>query len=522
MPLNRRIFLGSLAGALPLRGQRAAVEIAVDPREETGTISPLIYGQFAEHIGRVVYEGTWVGVDSKIPNQDGYRTDALEALKRARPSVIRWPGGCFADTYHWADGVGPVAERPLRKNHWWLRDEPNSFGTDEFIRWCRLLGAEPYPSVNVGSGTVREALNWLEYCNGTGPGGYADLRRRHGRAEPYGVEWWGIGNENWGCGGLFTPGEFARKFRQYAVYFKRLGLTQDLQLVAAGHNAPGWNMKFLQAVGPGLPYLDHVSFHRYFRRGHSTNFTDEQYLELMLDVGDFEKLIQESIEAIDAVAPFRAKMRLFGPLKPKPIGLVIDEWGAWHDDPVIEEGFAQRGVLREAIFAASCLNLFHQYAERITMTNIAQVANCLHALILTKGEKMALTPTFHVYEMYREHQGATALRTDIKNAPMMALGERRRSSVSVSASRKGRDVLLTAVNQSAGEAVEAAVDIVGGEVERVTGRLLSGPSARAENTVEDPEAVVPRLAEIRVAGNRLRLELPAGSVSAVRVRLRGG
>ena len=318
------------------------------------------------------------------------------------------------------------------------------------------------------------------------------------------------------------PGEFARKFRQYAVYFKRLGLTQDLQLVAAGHNAPGWNMKFLQAVGPGLPYLDHVSFHRYFRRGHSTNFTDEQYLELMLDVGDFEKLIQESIEAIDAVAPFRAKMRLFGPLKPKPIGLVIDEWGAWHDDPVIEEGFAQRGVLREAIFAASCLNLFHQYAERITMTNIAQVANCLHALILTKGEKMALTPTFHVYEMYREHQGATALRTDIKNTPMMALGERRRSSVSVSASRKGRDVLLTAVNQSAGEAVEAAVDIVGGEVERVTGRLLSGPSARAENTVEDPEAVVPRLAEIRVAGNRLRFELPAGSVSAVRVRLRGG
>ena len=183
-----------------------------------------------------------------------------------------------------------------------------------------MLGAEPYPSVNVGSGTVTEALNWLHYCNGTEDTGYGGLRRSHGQAEPYGVKWWGIGNENWGCGGLFSSQEFAQQFQQYAVYFKRLGLTQDLQLVAAGHNAPGWNLKFLQAVGPGLPYLDHVSFHRYFRRGHSTDFTDDEYLELMLDVGDFEKLIQESIHAIDQVESFRAKMRVFGPLKPKPIG----------------------------------------------------------------------------------------------------------------------------------------------------------------------------------------------------------
>ena len=335
------------------------------------------------------------------------------------------------------------------------------------------------------------------------------------------MNWWGIGNENWGCGGLFTPEEFAQQYRQYAVYFKRLGLTQDFQLVAAGHNAPGWNAKFLQAVGPGLPYLDHISFHRYFRRGHSTGFSDDEYLDLMLDVGDFEKLIQESIQAIDQVEPFRAKMRVFGPMKPKPIGLVIDEWGAWNSDPVIEEGFAQRGVVREAIFAASCLNLFHDYAQRITMTNIAQVANCLHVLILTEGSKMALTPTFHVYEMYRAHQGARAIQTDIKNAPLIDREKRSRPSISVSASRSGREVLLTLVNQDPTNPVEAAVDLLGGEVETATGKSLSGPSVRAENTVENPRAVVPVNADIRVEAGRLRLHLQPGSVQAITFRLKG-
>ena len=519
MSLDRRSFVGLLAGTTALRAQGPEVEIQIDLGKATATISPLIYGHFAEHIGRVIYEGAWVGVDSPIPNQDGLRSDTLEALKRVRPAVIRWPGGCFADTYHWEDGVGPVKDRPTRTNHWWQRDEPNTFGTAEFIRWCDLLGAEPYPSVNVGSGTVTEALNWLHYCNGTESTGYAGLRRRHGRAEPYGVKWWGIGNENWGCGGLFSPQEFAQRFRQFAVYFKRLGLTSGLQLVAAGHNAPGWNLKFLRAVGPGLPYLDHVSFHRYFRRGHSTDFSDDEYLGLMLDVTDFEQLIQESLQAIDQVQPLRAKMRVFGPLKPKPIGLVIDEWGAWHSDPVLEDGFSQRGVMREAIFAASCLNLFHRYAGRIAMTNIAQVANCLHSLILTKGSKMAVTPTFHVYEMYRAHQGARALRTEIEKAPVIGHGDRTQPSVSVSASRAGRNVLLTLVNQHPSETVDAAIGLTGGDVKDATGQSLAGPSIRAENTVEEPTTVAPRNAAVSLEDRGLRVRLLPGSVQAVTLRL---
>ena len=292
-----------------------------------------------------------------------------------------------------------------------------------------------------------------------------------------------------------------------------------MELVAAGHNAPGWNLKFLQAVGPGLPYLDHVSFHRYFRRGHSTGFTDDEYLELMLDVVDFEKLIQESLHAIDQVQPLRARMRVFGPLKPKPIGLVIDEWGAWHSDPVIEDGFSQRGVMREAIFAASCLNLFHRYAGRIAMTNIAQVANCLHSLVLTKESKMAVTPTFHVYEMYRPHQGARALRTEIEKSSVIGLGDRTQPSVSVSASRSGREVLVTLVNQHPTETVDAAIGLTGGDVEDATGESLAGPSVRAENTVEEPSTVVPENAAIRLEGGGLWVRLPPGSVQAVKLRL---
>ena len=519
MPLDRRAFVGLLAGTPALRAQGPEVEVRINLREETATINPLIYGHFAEHIGRVIYEATWIGADSPIPNQDGLRLDTLEALKRVRPAVIRWPGGCFADTYHWEDGVGPPEDRPTRRNHWWQRDEPNTFGTAEFVRWCKLLGAEPYPSVNVGSGSVSEALNWLHYCNGSEDTGYAGLRRSHGQAEPYGVKWWGIGNENWGCGGLFSPQELAQRFRQYAVYFKRLGLTQGLQLVAAGHNAPGWNLKFLQAVGPGLPYLDHISFHRYFRRGHSTEFTDAEYLELMLDVTDFEKLIQESLQAIDQVEPLRAKMRVFGPLKPNSIGLVIDEWGAWHSDPVIEDGFSQRGVMREALFAASCLNLFHRYAGRIVMTNIAQVANCLHSLILTKESRMAVTPTFHVYEMYRPHQGARALRTEIAKSSAIGLGDRTQATVSVSASKSGREVLLTLVNQHSTETVDAAVAFTGGDIENATARSLAGPSVRAENTVEQPSVVVPQRVAVGLEPHGLRLLLRPGSVQAVTLRL---
>jgi len=532
--IERRKFL-SLVGAAPL----ALVEFAsikhifsfasADPApanltvlldEPIGTINPRVYGQMTEHIGRVIYEGIWVGPNSKIPNVNGLRTDTMDALKRVKPSVVRWPGGCFADAYQWQDGVGPPQQRPLRHNHWWLRDEPNTFGTDEFLEFCRLLNAEPFLNANVGTGSTAEALNWLEYCNGTGNGTYAQMRARNGHPDPYGVRLWGIGNENWGCGGLFSPAEYAQRFRQYALYFKRMGLSSDTELVGVGSIEEGWNTKFLDAVGPGLPYLDLLSMHKYFRHGPSITFSDAQYTSLMLDLSEFERLIRNALAAIDEVEPRRTKYPVFGKMpRNKPISLAIDEWGVWHSDATIEDGFRENGTLRDAIFAASSLNLFHQYAQRVTMTNIAQVTNCLHSLVLTDGAQMTLTPTFYVYEMYRDHQGAQSLRTELSNTAQISDSQHSRPAISASASRSANSMLITVANQSLTDGAELRINIRGGRPASATATSLSGPNVRSQNTVAEPQTVVPKLVKVDLGGGELVARVPAGSVQAIRIQL---
>jgi alpha-N-arabinofuranosidase len=516
----RRDFLLLMgAGALPLRSQTPAASMTVSLDREIAPISPLIYSHFVEHIGRVVYEGIWVGPNSRIPNQQGIRLDVIQALKRVQPAAFRWPGGCFADTYRWQDGVGPAEKRVARPNHWWQRQEPNTFGTDEFMAFCRLFGAEPYLSANVGSGSVSDALDWLQYCNGTDEVGYAAMRRANGQSSPYNVKWWGIGNETWGCGGQMTPAEYAHVFRQYGVFFKRLGLTQGLELVGVGHNSPEWNPQFLAALGGGLPYLDHLSVHQYFRFGDSTHFTDAEYLRLMFDLDNFEKLIAGSIAAIEAVEPQRAKIRLFGGLQPKPIGLVIDEWGVWHSDSQFSDGFSQKGVLRDALFAASALNLFHRYAKRISMSNIAQLDNCLHSLIVTQDARMALTPTFYVYEMYRGHQGATAVQVDQNLSPSLSVDGRSRPAVSISASRRGTSALVTLVNQDPGQDFELELKIRGGRPVEAKATILTGPDVRSLNTVDQSDVVKPKEWKAAAGPETIRTHLPARSVEAIEIRL---
>jgi alpha-N-arabinofuranosidase len=522
MEIQRRQFLALLAAA-PLyfaAPQVSPTTLTVLVDEPLGAINPRIYGQFTEHIGQVVYGGIWVGRDSKIPNKDGFRLDTLAALKRVRPSVVRWPGGCFADAYHWEDGIGPTKQRPVRRNTWWLSDEPNGFGTDEFVQWCRLLNAEPYVSANVGTSSPAEALNWLEYCNATGKTTYAEMRERNGHPEPYGVHLWGIGNENWGCGGLFSAEEYAQRFRQYAVYFKRMGLTTDLELVGVGHIEEGWNSRFLNAVGPGLPYLDQLSIHKYFRHGPSLTFSDAEYTDLMLDLTELERLIRKALSAIDEVEPRRARYPVFGKmLRNKPIGLVIDEWGVWHSDATFADGFREHCALRDAIFAASCLNLFHQYPQRITMTNIAQVTNCLHSLILTDGAQLTLTPTFYVYEMYRDHQGAQSLRTELSNAPQISSAQQGRPALSASASRSEKSLLITLANQSLHEDVELRINLRGARAISAEATILTGPSVRSENTIQQPDTVSPKPAKVSGNGQELIAYLPAGSVQAIRAQI---
>jgi len=518
--LARRDFLLLIGAAgLPLRSQTVAASMTVSFDREIDTISPLLYSHFIEHIGRVVYEGIWVGPTSKIPNRGGIRLDLLDALKRIKPAAFRWPGGCFADAYDWKDGVGPPDKRVPRHNHWWLREEPNTFGTDEFMRLCNTVGAQPYLTANVGTGSLENALAWLQYCNGTDEVGYAELRRRNSHPEPYKVAWWGIGNETWGCGGEMTPVEYANVFREYGVYFKRAGMTQGLQLVGVGQDTSDWNNKFLAALGIGLPYLDHLSIHHYSRFGDSTRFTDREYLGLMFDLGNFERMIVNSIAAIEEVEPERERIPLFGNLKPKPIGLVIDEWGVWDSDSQFSDGFSQKGVLREALFAASTLNLFHRYAGRISMTNIAQLDNCLQSLIVTRGAQMALTPTFYVYEMYKKHHGAMVVHVDQNFGPSLSLDSQTRPALSVSASKQGMSALITLVNQNPTESFELDLKIRGARPARARGTVLTGPDVRALNTIDRPDVVKPQNWTVSVTDGGLHTNLPARSVQAIELSL---
>jgi alpha-N-arabinofuranosidase len=506
MNMNRRSFLAMAATGIAARAQRPAAKVEVVPDEEIGRISPLIYGQFAEHVGNLIYDGIWVGPDSRIPNKRGYRLDTLEALKKIRPGVVRWPGGCFADAYDWTDGVGPT--RVPRRNLWWAREEPNTFGTDEFLGWCRELGAQPYLSVNVGSGDVGQALNWLEYCNGAGNSKYAAMRARNGHPEPYGVKFWGIGNENWGCGGAFTPSEYAQRFRQYSMYFKRFGMSDETELVAVGHTAE-WNRDVLRNFGMGLPYLNHFSLHHYFRRGSAATFSEDEYNALMSDTAPFEAEIKTAIATIKEIEPVRAKMPVFGAMKLRPVGIIFDEWGVWDSESTLENGFRQNGPLREALFAASCLNLFHRYCDRITMTNIAQSVNVLQSLILTESSSMVLTPTYHVYQMYLQHQNALSVRTEVQGS----------APLSISASKANGSLFLTAVNTSQTENIDLDVTIRGARLGKAESASLTAPSVRTQNTFEHPHTVTPGPARVSAVSSGLHLTIPSKSVQTVSVKL---
>ncbi|MEM2527224.1 MAG: alpha-L-arabinofuranosidase C-terminal domain-containing protein, partial [Candidatus Bathyarchaeia archaeon] len=340
--------------------------------ERIDVIDPKIFGHFIEHLGRCIYPGIWVGKDSNIPNEDGLRRDVVEAFKSVRAPIIRWPGGCFADAYHWEDGIGPVNLRPRRLNIWWGGEESNEFGTDEFIKLCRVVGAEPYICVNVGSGSPSEALAWLEYCNYVGNTKYARLRAENGHPEPYNVIYWGVGNENWGCGGSFDPVYYAWEYRRFATFLKQAD--PRIKLIVCGHIFGDWNYRVMETLRNFIHLVDYLSIHYYFfrnqqRYGDDIKFTDEQYLNLLFDVQHLEYQIKQAIQAIDLFSEGR-----------KDIGIAVDEWGVWHPQATNENGLYQQNTLRDAILAASVLNLFIKYSRKVKIANLAQAVNVLQSI----------------------------------------------------------------------------------------------------------------------------------------------
>ncbi|WP_094546325.1 alpha-N-arabinofuranosidase [Petroclostridium xylanilyticum] len=454
---------------------------------QKGIINKNIYGHFSEHLGRCIYEGIWVGEDSPIPNTRGIRNDVVEALKNINIPVLRWPGGCFADEYHWKDGVGPKESRKRMINtHWGGVIENNHFGTHEFLELCDMLGCEPYICGNVGSGTVQEMQEWVEYITFDGESPMANWRRQNGRENPWTLKYFGVGNENWGCGGNMRPEYYADVYRRYQTYVRNYGKNKVYK-IACGPNTADYHWTEV-LMREACSFMDGLSLHYYtvpgdswHNKGSATNFTEQDWFKTMKKTLFMEELITKHSTIMDRYDP------------QKRVGLIVDEWGTWYDvEPGTNPGFLyQQNTLRDALVAGINLNIFNNHCDRVQMANIAQTVNVLQAVILTEGEKMVLTPTYHVFEMYKVHQGAILLASVMECEDYEYDGEKI-SQLSVSASKNSEGKIhITLCNLNPKEVAELNCELRGVNASRISGRVLTAPSMNTHNTFDNPDQVKP-------------------------------
>jgi alpha-L-arabinofuranosidase len=551
--IGRREFVaGSLLGGatlltanlLPGAGRAAAatdarVEVLVE--EPIGTISPHIYGHFAEHLGGVVYDGIWVGEGSKIPNTGGIRTALVEGMRRIKAPVIRWPGGCFADSYNWRDGVGPRDKRPRRTNFWvdspeWPKGVPdgpwkydtNHFGTNEFARLCKLTGAEPYFAANLRSLPAKDTYEWVEYCNApAGSTTLADLRAAGGEREPFKVRFWGIGNETWGCGGNLSPEEYAMEFKRFTAWLPRYGV--ELALIGSGPNGADyeWTRRFFAKLAEkGLGSLWGWGMHNYswnLSRGQTNDWFQAKGDGLRFDTEEWYELFRQG----DTMEPLiRRHWETMGELDRRHrVKLIVDEWGAWYK-PGTEAHpthlLGQASTLRDALLTGLSLDTFNRHADKVIMANVAQLINCLHALFIAHEDRFILTPTFHVFEMYVPHQGALGLRA-IFSAPTITYSRLGKPAsfwgLQGSASLRERELVITAVNPHVSEARDTEIVVRGASVRGARARVLTSSDIHAHNSFDEPRALEPKDAEVVVQGGGLVFRFPPASVTRLQLTL---
>ncbi len=501
--------------SLSLMAQSNTGKVVINADLGKDSISRHIYGHFSEHLGRCIYGGFYVGEDSEIPNVAGVRQDVVDALKDLKIPNLRWPGGCFADTYHWKDGIGPKSERPAIVNTWWGGvTEDNSFGTHDFLNMCELLEAEPYLSANVGSGTVQELAEWMQYVNHGGTSPMADLRRENGREEPWNVKYWGVGNEAWGCGGHMTAEYYANIYRQYATFMSDWNNTGGIYRIASG--ASGSDYKWTEVLMRDIPHrmMDAVALHHYSvidwsNKGSATDFTEGQYFSTMEKALLMEELIQKHVTVMDKYDP------------EKEVDLFVDEWGGWYDvEPGTNPGFLfQQNTMRDAMVAATTLNTFNNHCDRVKMANIAQTVNVLQAVILTDEEKMLLTPTYHVMRMYNVHQDALMLPTAVENVNYEYEGKSL-PALSVSASKDNNGVIHVSIaNIDANAPKTVTLEMRGADISSVEGEILRSARVQDHNTFEEPDKVQPTAyRQMERNGNSLELEVPPFSMVVLEIR----
>jgi alpha-L-arabinofuranosidase len=580
--IRRREFLGAAAagGAALMMGakssalnlvphnafsapQAADARIEILLNEKIGQISPDIYGHFVEHLGGVVYDGIWVGEDSKVPNVGGIRKELIDHMRRIKASVVRWPGGCFADSYNWHDGVGPRKDRPRRTNFWVdnrgnrasqayanlntgpQKYDPNWFGTNEFVRFCKLTGMKPYIAANLRSLPAKDFYEWIEYCNApAGETTLSDARAAAGDREPFNVEFWGIGNESWGCGGRFTAEEYSTEFRRFIAWAPRYGV--NLKYIAAGPNGGdiNWTRGFFNSmVAKGANQLNSVygwALHYYANTtgaGNALEYTTDEWYELIARSDRMESLIEQHWAVMGESDPQHR------------VKLIVDEWGAWHNQhPSLPAGylFGYPGTLRDALVAGLTLDTFNRHADKVVMANVAQLINTIHSLFIAYEDKFVATPNFHVFEMYAAHQGGQAVRTLFSaptlsfkraapNPPPQAMAQmspqqRARMQAEAqatptlwglqgSASLNEKTLTLTVVNPHATEARETEIAVRGARVQSGQATTLTAKDIHAHNNFEDPRALTPSNSTVQAQSGAVAYRFPAASVTRLQLSL---
>lgn len=488
--------------------------ITVNADVERGIIDKQIYGHFSEHLGRCIYGGYWVGDDSKIPNVGGIRSDVVEALKKIQCPNIRWPGGCFADTYHWKDGIGPKNERPSIINiHWGGVSENNHFGTHEFMDLCGQIGCEPYICCNVGSGTVQEMYEWLDYINNKSGSPMSDLRRANGADTPWNIRYWGIGNENWGCGGSMRPEYYADVYRRFAT-FARSFSEEKLFRVACGPSGSDYEWTDV-LMSRAATMMEGLALHYYTRlkaadgmSGSATQFSEKEWFLCLQKALAMDELVRKHSTIMDKYDP------------EKRVALIVDEWGTWYEvEPGTNPRFLyQQNTLRDALVAALSLNIFNTHCERVRMANIAQTVNVLQAVILTDGQSMLLTPTYHAYEMYTVHHDAALLSSDLKCGNYHFGGESI-PSIHASASKdSGGKLHISVVNLDPSNSTNLLCDIRGTRVTAVSGRILTAETMNMHNTFDAPSQIRPSAFNATIADDGLiKAEIPAKSIVVLEI-----
>ena len=506
----------SVACAFTASAQNTTVTIHAN--QGKNIINKEIYGQFAEHLGSCIYGGLWVGPQSNIPNTDGYRNDVLKALIDLKVPVLRWPGGCFADEYHWMDGIGPRDKRPkMQNNNWGGTIEDNSFGTHEFLNLCEKIGAEPYISGNVGSGSVEELAKWVEYMTSDGDTPMANLRRKNGREKSWNVKYLGVGNESWGCGGNMRPEYYSDLFRRYSTYCRNYD-DHKLYRIASGASDYdyNWTKVLMNNVGNRMNGL---SLHYYTvtgwngSKGSATKFSNDDYYWTLGKCLEIEDVIKKHSAIMDEKDP------------KQHIGLLVDEWGTWWDEEpgTIKGHLFQQNTMRDAFVAALSLNVFHRHSDRVRMANIAQIANVLQSMILTdtngKGH-MVLTPTYHVFRMYQPFQDATYLPLDVKCDSMKVRDNRTIPMVSASAAKtKDGNMVISLANVSLDKAQNIDIDIENAGIKNINGEILTSKNIGDYNDFNNPDVVKPvPFKDVKVKRNTLKVKIPAKSIVVLNIK----